>query len=103
VGVALCEAARGDLPRATRVLKRALAHEALTPSAAAAVLYELGLLREQAGDASGAAWAFDASERSQPRFRDAAARAGRHRAAAVPPSAPGTGPGPAPGPAPAGA
>jgi tetratricopeptide (TPR) repeat protein len=103
VGVALCEAARGDLPRATRVLKRALAHEALTPPAAAAVLYELGLLREQAGDAPGAAWAFDASERSQPRFRDAAARARGLRPAALPSPPPGAGPGPAPGPAPAGA
>jgi tetratricopeptide (TPR) repeat protein len=77
VGMAFCQAVRGDLGRASRTLKRALAHPALTPVGAAAVLYELGALREQGGDRSGAASAFRAAERSQPRFRDAAARAAR--------------------------
>lgn len=77
VGLALCEAAQGHAALAARTLKRALAHQALTPAAAAAVLYELGVVREQAGDARGAAWAFRAASRSQPRFRDAAARAER--------------------------
>lgn len=77
VGIALCQAAHGEPVRASRTLKRALAHPALTPVGAAAVLYELGALREQAGDLPGAASAFRAAERSQQGFRDAAARAER--------------------------
>jgi tetratricopeptide (TPR) repeat protein len=84
MGVALCQAARGDATRAARTLKRALAHPAATPVGAAAALYELGVLRQQAGDAGGAARAFLAAERAQPRFRDAAARAGRLQPGAAP-------------------
>jgi tetratricopeptide (TPR) repeat protein len=84
VGVALCQVARGGPGAAARTLKRAMTHPALTPVGAAAVLYELGAIREETGDAGGAAWAFRAAERSVPRFRDAAARAERCQPGAAP-------------------
>jgi hypothetical protein len=82
--VALCQVARGGPAAAARTLKQAMTHPALTPVGAAAVLYELGTIREGAGDAQGAAWAFRAAERSVPRFRDAAARAERLQPGAAP-------------------
>lgn len=77
VGQALCQAARGEPGLATRTLRLAMAHPAVTPVGLAAVLYELGALRERAGDATGAARSYRAAEAAQHRFRDAAARAAR--------------------------
>jgi tetratricopeptide (TPR) repeat protein len=82
LAIGLCQAAHGEPASAARTLKKALAHEALTPASAAAVLYELGVVREATGDAAGAAWAFASADRSQAPFRDAAARAARAEAAA---------------------
>jgi len=76
---------------AARTLKRALAHEALTPASAAAVLYELGGVRQASGDAAGAAWAFAAADRSQPGFRDAVARAAQAESSKDPAAEPALG------------
>jgi tetratricopeptide (TPR) repeat protein len=89
VAVSLCQSARGEHAKASRTLKRALAHPAITRAGAAAVLYELGAIRERAGDATGAASAYRAADRSQPHFRDAAARAERLQPGG---GSPGTGP-----------
>lgn len=82
VAMALCQGASEQLGEAVKTLKRALTHPALTPAGAAAVFYELGLLRERQGDPQAAARAFQAADRSVAGFRDARARAAAQQPAA---------------------
>ena len=81
LGVAQCHAGRGHHVEAARALERALGVQPLTAEAAAAITYELGLVRLARGDGAAAARAFEASDRAVPAFRDARARAARLRAA----------------------
>jgi len=80
LGVAQCHAARGHHAEAARALERALGVLPLTAEAAAAVTYELGLVRHARGDGPAAARAFESADRAVPGFRDARALAARLRA-----------------------
>jgi len=79
LGVAQCHAGRGHHVEAARALERALGVQPLTAATAAAVTYELGLVRLARGDGAAAARAFEASDRAVPGFRDARAQAARLR------------------------